>query len=108
MERLTERGKRGINADIIGIDISDMCIDLTIYKIGILESALNRLAAYEDSGLTPEEVMELAKIVHCKDCKYRHYSGEVGKYLCFQHWCHRCLRYIEVNECGFCDKGKMK
>lgn len=69
MERLTWRGKRGINADIIGIDISDMCGNLTIYKIGILESAIDRLAAYEESALTPEEVMELAKIVRCRDCE---------------------------------------
>lgn len=33
-------------------------------------AAIVRLCHYEDSGLTPEEVMELAKIVRCKDCKY--------------------------------------
>lgn len=31
--------------------------------------AAKRLAAYEDSGLTPEEVMELSKIVRCGDCE---------------------------------------
>ena len=34
------------------------------------KDALACLCAYEDSGLSPAEVMELAKIVRCKDCKY--------------------------------------
>lgn len=64
--------------------------------------AINRLAAYEDSGLSPEEVAELAKIVRCKDCfqysQNTEYDEDWGGY------CHKydadkndndCCRYAE-------------
>lgn len=42
--------------DTVGNDIE--AENMTTYQIGM---ALNRLAAYEDSGLSPEEVQEFAK-----------------------------------------------
>ena len=42
--------------DTVGNDIE--AENMTTYQIGM---ALNRLAAYEDSGLSPEQVQELAK-----------------------------------------------
>ena len=42
--------------DTVGNDVE--AGDMTAYQIGV---ALKRLAAYEDSGLSPEQVRELAK-----------------------------------------------
>lgn len=48
-------------------------LGLACYKDGGITYSfkpIGRLAAYEDSGLTPEEVMELSKIVRCGDCNF--------------------------------------
>ncbi|WP_298021068.1 hypothetical protein [uncultured Dysosmobacter sp.] len=62
MERLTERDEYG-NADIIAL--SDMMpklyAKLSYSETNALTDALNRLAAYEDTGLEPEEVEALKK-----------------------------------------------
>lgn len=64
-------------------------------------SAIARLAAYEDSGLTPEEVMELAKIVRCRDCKlFKTISGE--------HWCMRYSFGLRTTDDNFCSYGERK
>ena len=56
MNRLTERDEFG-NADIV--ELSDMMPEiyagLSFSETNKLTDALNRLAAYEDTGLTPEE-----------------------------------------------------
>lgn len=57
MKRYTERDAYG-NADII--ELSDIMPDiyggLSFDKANALTAALNRIAAYEDTGLTPEEI----------------------------------------------------
>lgn len=63
-------------------------------------AAIVRLCHYEDSGLTPEEVMELAKIVRCKDCKY-HSCDEAYN----RHWCNFGVCCLQVEEYNFCDRG---
>lgn len=69
MERLTKRDKYG-NADIIGVDINELqlrakgrsieiYLNLEFEGLNKVTDALNRLATYEDTGLSPEQVLEL-------------------------------------------------
>ena len=60
IKRLTERDEYG-NADIIGVDSAELQLNLEFDELNRVTDALNRLAEYEDSGLSPEEVQELAK-----------------------------------------------
>ncbi len=60
MDRLTKRDVYG-NADIIGVDSSELQGGLAFNKFNLVTAALNRLAAYEDTGLTPEHAAELAQ-----------------------------------------------
>ena len=53
MERLTKRDEYG-NADIIGVS-SDAQFELSFDELNSVTNALNRLAAYEDTGLAPED-----------------------------------------------------
>ena len=59
-ERLTERDEYG-NADIIGVDSAELQLNLEFDELNRVTDALNRLAAYEDTGLTPEEVQKIAR-----------------------------------------------
>jgi hypothetical protein len=56
-ERLTHRSKYGIAYTKIAVNESNM-VDVGECYTGRI---IDRLAAYEDSGLSPEEVQELAK-----------------------------------------------
>lgn len=67
-------------------------------------SAIVRLAAYEDTGLTPEEVAELAKIVRCNRCKYHVYYGNEKH----RRWCYLRTDCFPVEENSFCSFGKAK
>jgi len=58
------------NADIIGIDSEDLQINLEYKDFNKVTNSLNRLAAYEDTGLTPE------KITGLKDYKIRYLELE--------------------------------
>lgn len=58
MERFTERDEYG-NADIIGVDSFDLQGGLHFEDFNKVTDALNRLADYEDSGLTPQEIRSL-------------------------------------------------
>lgn len=58
MNRLTERDEYG-NADIIGVDSEDLQLNLDFEGFNRVTEALNRLAAYEDTGLTPAGVFAL-------------------------------------------------
>lgn len=60
MERLTEWDEYG-NADIIALSdmMPEIYAELSYSETNALTDALNRLAAYEDIGLTPEEVEQL-------------------------------------------------
>lgn len=53
MERLTKRDEYG-NADIIGVS-SDVQFNLEFDELNAVTAALNRLAAYEDTGLAPKD-----------------------------------------------------
>ncbi len=59
IKRLTERDEYG-NADIIGVDSAELQLNLEFDELNRVTDALNRLAAYEDSGLSPEEVQKMA------------------------------------------------
>ncbi len=72
MERLTVRGQKGhAYFDEDGLLIrgangafhlkKDMTAHFIHQRFVALDKAIDRLAAYEDTGLTPEEVMELAQ-----------------------------------------------
>ena len=60
MERLTERDEFG-NADIIALSdvMPELYAELSFSETNALTDALNRLAAYEDTGLEPEEIEKL-------------------------------------------------
>lgn len=57
MDRLTERDEYG-NADIIALSdiMPELYANLSFSETNALTDALNRLAAYEDTGLSPEEI----------------------------------------------------
>lgn len=60
MDRLTEIDEYG-NADIIALSdvMPELYAELSLSEANALTETLNRLAAYEDTGLTPEEIMKL-------------------------------------------------
>lgn len=58
MERLTEYDEYG-NADIIGVDSAELQLNLEFEEFNLVTDALNKLSAYEDTGLTPEEIKGL-------------------------------------------------
>ncbi len=60
MKRLTEKDEYG-NADIIALSdmMPELYADLSFSETNALTDALNRLAAYEETGLEPEEVAKV-------------------------------------------------
>ncbi len=60
MNRLTERDEFG-NADIIALSdiMPEIYAGLSFSETNALTDVLNRLADYEDTGLTPEEIKAL-------------------------------------------------
>lgn len=60
MDRLTERDEYG-NADIIALSdvMPELYAELSFSETNALTDTLNRLAAYEDTGLTPDEINQL-------------------------------------------------
>ena len=60
VKRLTERDAFG-NADIIALSdmMPEIYAELSFSETNVLTDALNRLAAYEDTGLEPEEIEKL-------------------------------------------------
>lgn len=60
MERLTERDEYG-NADIVALSdiMPELYAELSFPETNALTDTLNKLAAYEDTGLTPKEVKAL-------------------------------------------------
>ncbi len=71
MNRLTERDEFG-NADIIALSdiMPEIYAGLSFSEMNALTDALNRLADYEDTGLTPKEINHL-----------RENKGEIGDAL---------------------------
>lgn len=67
MERLTERDGYG-NADIRGVSGADLQLNLDFDGFNRITEAHNRLAAYEDTGLLPEEIVyQLQNYKHWAD-----------------------------------------
>ncbi len=63
MERLTQRDEYG-NADIIAISdmMPELYAELSFSETNALTDALNRLAAYEDSEMTPAEIQAFIEL----------------------------------------------
>ncbi|NMB49025.1 MAG: hypothetical protein GX997_00985 [Bacteroidales bacterium] len=55
---MTERDEYG-NADIIGVDSAELQLNLEFDELNRVTDALNRLAGYEDTGLTPAQIHRL-------------------------------------------------
>lgn len=68
-----------------------------------MRMVVGRLASYENTGLTPEEVAELAKIVRCKDCEYKKKASynEKGFLIC-------PASGMEITDNDFCSYGEKK
>jgi hypothetical protein len=58
MTRLTERDEFG-NSDIIGVECAELQFNLEFDEMNLVTEALNKLAAYEGTGLTPDDINEL-------------------------------------------------
>lgn len=102
MERLTERDEYG-NADIIALGdmMPKLYAELSFSESNALTDALNRLAAYEDTGLSTDEVTE---VVRCKDCK--HFHPCIKPVEDFEGWC--IARECETDEPEYCSYGERK
>ena len=57
-KRLTEIDEFG-NFDIIGVDCGELQFNLEFNEMNLVTEALNKLAAYEDTGLTPDDINKL-------------------------------------------------
>lgn len=77
MERLTERWSESV-VKLKGCSNVYANVER---KRAHIQNAIVRLAVYEDSGLMPDEVMELLKIVRCNDCTHCT-SLNLGGYIC--------------------------
>lgn len=62
MDRLTERDEYG-KADITALSdtMPEIYAGLSFSETNALTNALNRLADYEDTGLSPDEIRDLMK-----------------------------------------------
>ena len=68
MERLTERDEYG-NADIVGVDSGELQLNLEFEEFNLVTGALNRLAEYEDTEMTPDEIKEQIEMLeHNNKC----------------------------------------
>lgn len=64
-----------------------------------IQNAIVRLAAYEDSGLMPDEIAVFANIVKCNDCRY---SSDGLHEMCVYCTKHDCNMHVNA----FCGYGK--
>jgi len=93
------------NADIIGIDSKDLQINLEYKDFNKVTNALNRLAAYEDTGLEPDEIKALKEKQVPKEAMvgpipgYEHYTSML-LYTC--PVCHSVLGDNTSGYCRFC------
>lgn len=71
--RLTKRDEYG-NADIIGVDSADLQLNLSYEEFNRVTEALNKLAAYEDIGPTPEQLKEIDQLYSEQAAKLQHYE----------------------------------
>lgn len=70
MERLTKRDETG-NVNPVDFDAADFWLQVPHEVDQAVTRALNVLAAYEDSGLSPKEVAELAERDHLERLRYQ-------------------------------------
>lgn len=96
MERLTERIGRTVR--VKGCRTHHIASELPKQYT---RNAIVRLAAYEDSGLTPEEVAEFANVVRCQDCADADDALSEYSIYCNRHNCYMCIE-------AFCSYGKPK
>lgn len=73
MERLTERDEYG-NAEITGVDSDYLQFNLSNEDFNKVAEALNKLAAYEDIGPTPEQLKEIDRLYMEQAAKLQHYE----------------------------------
>lgn len=107
MKRLTERDEFG-NADIVGVDSEELQCNLDFEGLNRVTEALNRLAEYEDTGLTPEQIREMDKLYaeKCRDLDQLEYYKESeaqGKLLKLP-----CALRDMVFDVVLCDDGKYR
>lgn len=87
MERLTERNERG-NANLIGVDTARLAGlgANTLFKI---LAALSRLAAYEDTGLEPEQIKEAVDLLEDTIS-----MSKVERPKALMDWIERCTWHV--------------
>ena len=103
-ERLTERSPKNGMAYLINVKQNEQVVESPYPNtLRCIMDSFDRLAAYEDSGLSPEEVQELAK------AKADGRLVERGTWI--NGYCSNCNSpiptdskddYIAKNECRFC------
>ena len=79
MNRLTQRNENGEAYVLLYSDHTNLAI-LKEYISNKQKEVIERLAAYEDTGLTPEEIENLKSRWTCKDCM--HFVGAGDWNLC--------------------------
>lgn len=104
MERLTRR----INGVVVYVGAKNPYstgqIPCEVEPAGVREM-MDRLAAYEDTGRTPEEVLpkdavdeqptiDAVEVVRCRDCKHRHSDS----------WC----EYVDYDDNFYCARGERR
>lgn len=90
MKRLTERLPNGV---------------IRVNFIEAKENAVSRLAAYEDTGLEPEEIAKIREVdavpvVRCPKCEHYEDNG--------YHFCNKWEHFLPDDSEFFCAFGKRK
>ena len=68
-----------------------------------LDQLVERLAAYEDTGLTPKQAADATPVVRCKDCKY----WEKGKD--YEPYCNNWANMMTDTQAeDFCSYGERR
>ena len=100
MKRLTKRDEHG-NIELIGVDTDNMLTDcVNEAEANRFLKALNRLAEYEDTGLTPEDIQEAVDLF--KDWK----DADIPKEL--KSWVERCTWHVRKCEESLRELDKYK
>lgn len=81
MDRLTEHSKLVVDGGVPSKNLGDLCLKMNFCdEFDFCEECpvkkiMDRLCEYEDTGLTPEEIMEMKKSANIKKCQRK---GIVG------------------------------
>lgn len=85
--------------------------DLNCIDCPVFEQLVDRLGAYEDTGLEPEQFADMVPVVRCKDCRFsaapkcqRDYCEEKGILKC--HNPGRIAYNRRVYATDFCSYGE--